>query len=84
MVERVAHSHQTAPHVVTNKPGHMKKRLIIGMVAASIASGFLMFGKPTENKTSEDSFQVCATDCCEDGPEECEPSCCKDTEMCCQ
>jgi|GEM_PF-5162556 len=62
----------------------MKKKLVLGMVALSLASGFLVFGKPTQIRSSEDLVKACAPGCCENGEEDPEPTCCRDTEMCCE
>ncbi len=62
----------------------MKKILGSGLIALSLASGFLMFGKPAQKEQVKDPFELCAKGCCENGPENCEPACCEDTEMCCE
>jgi hypothetical protein len=77
-----AHSLLTVHPAVTSNV--MRKRLIVTMIAASLASGYLVFGNSTGNRISEATAQTCPDECCENGEEDCRPHCCDDAEMCCE
>lgn len=61
----------------------MKKRIMIGMIGLSLASGLMVFGKSGAEQQKE-VLEICSSDCCEEGAKDGDPPCCQPTEMCCE
>jgi hypothetical protein len=66
----------TVHHVVTNKRTEMKRRLIVTLVAVSLAGGFFALTNNDDRLTAE-TLTTCPDSCCEKGVEDCTPRCCK-------